>query len=38
MIIFNGKNRDMTNEAIKLAWLAETRLIEELEAVDFNWK
>ena len=37
MILYNGKNKGMTSEAIKKAWLVKTRPIEPLEAVDFNW-
>ena len=40
MIIYNGKNRDMTYQAIcKAYWLVcvlHTRPIEPLEAVDFS--
>lgn len=36
MIIYNGKNKDFTAQAILAAWLAKTRPIEPLEAVDFS--
>ena len=36
MILYSGKAKDMTREAITKAWLKQTREIEPLEAVDFN--
>jgi len=36
MILYSGKAKDMTKEAITKAWLKLTREIEPLEAVDFS--
>ena len=35
MILYSGKAKDMTREAITKAWLKQTREIEPLESVDF---
>ena len=36
MILYSGKAKGMTREAITKAWLKLTREIEPLEAVDFG--
>ena len=36
MILYSGKAKDMTKEAITKAWLKLTRKIEPLESVDFG--
>ena len=36
MILYSGKAKGMTREAITKAWLKQTREIEPLEAVDFS--
>ena len=36
MILYSGKAKGMTREAITKAWLKLTREIEPLEAVDFS--
>ena len=36
MILYAGKAKDMTREAITKAWLKQTREIEPLEATDFS--
>ncbi len=35
MILYSGKAKGMTREAITKAWLKQTREIEPLEATDF---
>jgi len=35
MILYSGKAKGMTREAITKAWLKQTRDIEPLEAIDF---
>ncbi len=36
MILFKGKAKNMTREAITKAWLKATRPIEPFESVDFS--
>jgi len=36
MILYSGKAKGMTREAITKAWLKLTRKIELLEAIDFS--
>ena len=36
MILYSGKAKGMTREAITKAWLKQTREIEPLDAVDFG--
>ena len=36
MILYSGKAKGMTREAITKAWLKLTREIEPLEAIDFS--
>ncbi len=35
MVLYSGKAKGMTREAITKAWLKQTRAIELLEATDF---